>query len=162
MAKKETKKTTKGAATKSEIKHAEWLYVEKGISPQAIADELERNIKTIYEWRDKYEWDDTKDLFTTGPAELKKTLLQAAMRNVNGITRKNEKGEEIKEVDADSLSKVMKAYDYISKKASPAVVRDVLVELDKFVCEREPKLAAQMTQYHKMFLTFKIRQENGN
>lgn len=166
MAKKEatetTKKTTKGTASKSEIKHAEWLYVEKGVSPQAIADELERDIKTIYKWRDKYGWDDTKELFDTGPTQLKKALLQAAMRVMNGETRKDEKGNEMKEVDADSLSKIMKAYDYVSKKASPAVCHDILIELDNFVSEREPKLAAEMTQYHRMFLSYKIQLENGN
>lgn len=84
------------------------------------------------------------------------------MRVVKGEVRKDDKGNEIKEVDADSLSKIMKAYDYMSKKASPAVCRDILVELDNFVSEKEPKLADQMTQYHRLFLVHKIQQENGS
>lgn len=123
---------------------------------------MDRNIKTIIDHRDKGGWEDTKELFNTGPTQLKKALLQAAMRVMNGEVRKDEKGNEIKEVDADSLSKIMKAYDYVSKKASPAVCRDILVELDNFVSEREPKLAAEMTQYHRMFLVYKIQQENGS
>jgi hypothetical protein len=156
MAKKNAK------ATEAEIKYAEYLYVEKNVSPQVIAEELEKNIKTIYAWRNKYGWDDTRSLFNTGPSELKKILLQAAMRVVKGEVRKDDKGNEIKEVDADSLSKIMKAYDYMSKKASPAVCRDILVELDNFVSEKEPKLADQMTQYHRLFLVHKIQQENGS
>jgi transposase len=156
MSKKVTRKTTE-----AELKYAEYLYVEKNISPQAIADELGKNIKTIYAWRDKYNWEDTRSLFNTGPSELKKILLQAAMRVVKGEVRKDDEGNTIKEVDADSLSKIMKAYDYISKKASPAVCRDILVELDNFISEKEPKLAAQMTQYHRLFLVYKIQQENG-
>ena len=162
MGKKTAEKTRKKEASPSEKKHAEWLYVEKGLSPQAIADELERNIKTIYDWRDKYGWDETKLLFDTGPTQLKKELLQAAMRIMKGEVRKDNTGNEMKEIDADSLSKIMKGYDFISKKASPAVCRDILVELDNFVSEREPKLAAEMTQYHRMFLVYKIGQENGN
>ena len=152
----------KAKASPSEIKHAEYLFVEKRLSLKAIAQEMDRNIKTIVDWRDKEGWEDTKELFQTGPTQLKKALLQAAMRVMNGEVRKDEKGNEIKEVDADSLSKIMKAYDYVSKKANPAVCRDILVELDNFVSEREPKLAAEMTQYHRMFLVYKIQQENGS
>jgi len=162
MAKKTAEKTKKGKATPSELKQAEYLFVERRLSLQAIAKEMERNIKTIIDWRDKGAWEETKELFHTGPTQLKKSLLQAAMRVMNGEVRKDEKGNELKEVDADSLSKIMKAYDYVSKKASPAVCRDILVELDNFVSEREPKLAAEMTQYHRMFLVYKIQQENGS
>lgn len=156
------KRTPKGNATQGEIGFAEYLYTEKNVSPQAIAEELGRNIKTIYDWRDKYNWDETKNLFTTAPSELKKILLQAAMRVMKGEERKDDKGNPIKEVDADALSKIMKAYDYISKKANPAVCSDVLMELDFFVSKQNPKLAAENTQYHRLFLMHKINQENGN
>ena len=88
-------------STEAEIKYAEYLYVEKNVAPQAIAAELKKNIKTIYAWRDKYGWDDTRNLFNTGPSELKKILLNAAMRVVKGEVRKDDQGNEIKEVDAD-------------------------------------------------------------
>lgn len=162
MAKKTAESPKRREVTSSEKRHAEWLYVEKKQSLQAIADELERNIKTIIDWRDKGGWEETRELFETGPTQLKKALLQAAMRIMKGEARKDDEGNDLKEVDADSLSKVMKAYDYVSKKASPAVCRDILVELDNFVSEREPKLAAQMTQYHRLFLVYKIQQENGS
>jgi len=162
MAKKAEVKTKRREATPSEKKHAEFLYVEKGLSLQAIAKEMDRNVKTIIDWRDKGDWEETKDLFHTGPTQLKKVLMQAAMRIMKGEIRKDEQGNELKEVDADSLSKIMKAYDYMNKKASPAVCRDFLVELDNFMSEHNPKLAAENTQYHRMFLVHKIQQENGN
>lgn len=149
-------------STEAEIKYAEYLYVEKNVAPQAIAAELKKNIKTIYAWRDKYGWDDTRNLFNTGPSELKKILLNAAMRVVKGEVRKDDQGNEIKEVDADSLSKIMKAYDYMSKKASPSVCRDILIELDNFVSDKDPKMADQMTKYHRLYLVHKINQENGS
>lgn len=156
------KKRTVKRATQAEIAHAEHLYCEKKWTPEAISEALERNIKTIYDWRDKYLWDDTRDLFDTSPTELKKILLNEAVRIAKGTIRKDEKGNEIKGIDADSLSKVMKAYDYMSQKASPQVCRDILVEFDNWLSAKEPQLAAEMTKYHKMFLIYKIQLESGN
>lgn len=156
------KKGRKGAASSAEINHAEWLYVEKGLKPEAIAAELERNIKTIYEWRDKGGWDEKKNLFDLGPTELKRILMEAAIRIAKGEKRTDDQGNEIKEIDADAISKIMKAYDYMSGKLSPEVVRDVLMECDNFISEIEPEDAVKITQYHKMFLIFKIDQNSGN
>ncbi|MEL3904453.1 MAG: hypothetical protein P1P63_05010 [Treponemataceae bacterium] len=155
------KRTRRGAATPAEINHAEWLYVEKGLKPEAIASELDRNIKTIYSWRDDGGWDEKKNLFDLGPTELKRILMEAAIRIAKGEKRLDENGQEIKEIDADAISKIMKAYDYMSGKLSPEVVRDVLIECDNFISEIEPEDAVKITQYHKMFLIHKIDQ-SGN
>lgn len=157
-----SKKAKKGAATPAEINHAEWLYIEKGLKPEAIANELDRNIKTVYEWRDKGGWDEKKNLFDLGPTELKRILMEAAIRIAKGEKRKDENGEEIKEIDADAISKIMKAYDYMSKKVSPEVVRDVMMECDNYISTIDPEEAAKITKYHKMFLMYKIDIENGN
>ena len=151
----------KGAAQQSEINHAEYLYTERGLTPPEIAKELGRNLKTIYDWRDKYGWDDTKDLLATTPSELKKILLQAAIRVIKGEERKDEEGNPIKEVDADAVSKIMKAYDYISKKASPEVCYDVLKEVDILISRHNPKLAEQNLKYHRMYIAQKIEEQNG-
>lgn len=155
------KKEVKRAAP-AEIAHAETLYCEKKWTPEAIAEALNRDIKTIYSWRDKGKWDEARDLFDTGPTELKKILLKEAVRIAKGEARKDADGNEQKALDADALSKVMKAYDYMCQQASPSVCRDVLMEFDNWLSSKEPKLAADMTQYHKMFIIFKIQQESGN
>lgn len=152
----------KKRATETEIKYAESCYCEKGMTPEAIAESTGRDIKTIYAWRDKYHWDETRDMFQVSPTELKKILLQEAVRIARGEVRKNEKGEEMKGIDADSLSKVMKAYDYISQKANPTVIRDIFIEFDNWFSSVDPKKAADMTQYHRMFLIYKIQQDNGS
>ena len=158
MAKKvETK--AKREATAVEKNYAEMLYVERNITPQAIAEELGRNIKSIYSWRDKGKWDETKELFQTGPTVLRKLLLKEATRITKGEKRLNDKGAEVASIDADSLSKVMKAYDYMSKKLSPEVFRDVFVEFDNWMAGIDPKVAYQFTKYHKMFLQDKISLE---
>lgn len=155
------KKRNKGAdASKTEIKYAETLYVEKGLSPQALAEELGRNIKTIYAWRDKYNWDATRELFQSGPTELKKILLNEAVRIARGEKRLDDDGKEVKGIDADSLSKVMKAYDYMNQKLSVEVFRDAFVEFDYWMVGVDAKAAAEFTRYHKMFLQDKASQES--
>jgi len=144
--------TKKPPATEAEINYAEMLYCEKGISPQAISEELGRDIKTIYAWRDKYKWNNTKELFQTSPSVLKKILLDEATRIAKGEKRLDKNGEEVKAIDADSLSKVMKAYDYMKSKLSPEVIRDVLMKRDLFMATIDPKRAVEDTKYNKMFL----------
>jgi len=156
MIKKTPVKAVKKEVSQTEIKYAENLYVEKGIAPQSIADELGRNIKTIYAWRDKGKWDETRDLFNTGPTELKKILLKEAVRIAKGEARADKTGAPIKGIDADSLSKVMKAYDYMSQKVGPEVIRDVFVEFDNFMVSVDPKVANEFTKFHKMFLQHRI------
>lgn len=135
-----------------EINYAKTLYVEKGVKPQAIAEELGKNIKTIYSWRDKYGWDATKELFTSSPTELKKILLKEAVRIAKGEARVDSNGNEVKGIDADSLSKVMKAYDYMNGKISIEIVRDVLIKRDYWMAGVDPKRAIEDTKYNKMFL----------
>ena len=158
MAKKVENKAKK-EVSQTEIKYAESLYVEKGVSPQAIALELDRNIKTIYSWRDKYNWEETKELFESGPMELKKILLKEAVRIVKGEPVLDSDGKPKPGIDADSLSKVMKAYDYMNKKLSVEVFRDAFVDFDNWMTTIDPKVAFEFTKYHKMFLQDKISQE---
>jgi hypothetical protein len=148
----DTKKTKKPPATESEINYAEMLYCEKDISPQAIADELGRDIKTVYAWRDKFKWDVTKELFHTSPNVLKKILLNEALRIAKCEKRLDETGAEVKPIDADSLSKIMKAYDYMNSKLSPEVIRDVLIKRDMFMISVDIKRAKDDREFNKMFL----------
>ncbi len=152
MAKKRDVKRAKPA----EISHAEWLFCEKKWTPEAIAEEVQRDIKTIYAWRDKHNWEETRSLLETGPGELKKILLIEAVRITKGGERTDEQGNPIKPIDADSLSKIMKAYEYMSKRASPEVISDVFMEFDNFMVTIDPKLANEFTKYHKIFLQHKI------
>lgn len=146
-------------ANPAEIAHAEMLYCEKLWTPEAISKELDRDIKTIYAWRDKGDWQTTRDMFETGPSQLKKILLKEAVRISKGEIRTDNEGKEIKGIDADSLSKVMKAYDYVSKKAGPEIIRDVFVEFDNWVVSYDPKIAQEFVKFHKMFLQYRIALE---
>lgn len=139
MAKTTEKTARKGSVTPAEKSLAEYLYCEKRLSPEAIAKELGRNIKTIYNLRDEGDWESTRELFDLSPTQLKRLLTEAAIRMAKGEKRLDEKGNELKEIDADAIVKVMKSRDYLQKAVNAAVCRDFLVELDNFVSEREPK-----------------------
>lgn len=157
MAKKTN--TPRKDASRTERNYAATLYIEKGMKPETIADELGRDKKTIYRWRDAENWDETKNLFDTGPTELKRILLKEATRIAKGEKRLDEQGNEVAGIDADSLSKVMKAYDYMSSKLSIEVFRDAFVEFDNWMAGIDPKMAYEFTKYHKLFLQDKISQE---
>ncbi len=154
------KKKQTRRASPAEISYAEMLYCEKRYTPEAIAETLGRNIKTIYTWRDDNGWEETKDLLAVGPTELKKILLKEAVRIAKGEARKDDQGNEVKGIDADALSKVMKAYDYMSQRTSPEVIHDVLVELDNYMVTIDPVKASEFTKYHAMFLQDRINQES--
>jgi len=127
---------------------AELLYVEKNQTIKAIAEQLNKNVKTIASWRDKYRWEQAKELLQGSPITLKKLLLQEAI-NIS-------KGED-PSFNADSLSKVMKAFDYMAQKTNPSVVMEVLIELDAFHAQIDPVAAAAQTTIHKQFLLHKIQ-----
>lgn len=127
---------------------AELLYVEKNQTIKAIAEQLNKNVKTIASWRDKYKWDEARELLQGSPIVLKKLLLREAASISRGETPS---------FHADSLSKVIKAFDYMSKKTNPAVVMEVLMELDAFHAQIDPIGASKQTAIHKQFLSHKIQ-----
>jgi hypothetical protein len=159
MAKKAENKEKKQRASRAEVAHAEYLYCERKYTCEAVAEALDRDIKTVFRWRDEGKWEETRELFDTGPTALKKILIKEATRIARGEERVDANGDKLPGIDADALSKIMKAYEQMSKKASPAVVFEVLKELDTFLCGINPQLAAEMTKYHKLFLQHRIKSE---
>lgn len=153
------KKRTAKRATQAEINYAQMLYCEKRMTPEAISEITDRDIKTIYAWRDKFNWNSTKELFATSPTELKSILMKEATRIAKGEKRTDENGKEVAGINADALSKVMKAYDYMNQRTSPEVIHDVFIEFDNFMVTVDPKLAIEFTKYHTIFLQQRISQE---
>lgn len=156
----EKKRTRKRVAGPEEIRRAETLFCENKWSCEAIADTLGRDIKTIFAWRDKYKWVETKDILEMGPTELKKILLSEAIRVAKGEVKTDEEGNPVKGIDADAISKIMKAYDYMSKKLSVEVIHDVLVMFDNWMVGMDAKVAIEFTKYHKLFIQYVIDEES--
>ena len=146
-------------ASQTEIQNAEKLYCESKWTIERIAQMLGRDTKTITAWRDKYKWDDTKNLFETSPLVFKKLLLAEATRIAKGEVRIDIDGNVLKNIDADALSKVMKAYDYMSQKTSASTCLEVLLELYEFICSIDINKANEFNEYFKQFLQTKAEQE---
>ncbi|MCV9934540.1 hypothetical protein OIU80_19845 [Flavobacterium sp. LS1R47] len=134
----------------AEINIAEMLYIEKNFTIKAIAEKLGKHPKTIASWRDKYNWEEAKELLQGSPLELNKLLLREAINISKGG---------VASFDSVALGRVMKAFDYMAKKTNPTVVMDVLMELDTFHSQIDAKEAAKQTAIHKQFLLHKIQMQ---
>ncbi|QSW90709.1 hypothetical protein J0383_07835 [Flavobacterium endoglycinae] len=132
----------------AEVNIAEMLYIEKNFTIKAIAEKLGKHPKTIAAWRDKYNWDEAKELLQGSPLELNKLLLKEAINISKG-------GKAT--FDSVALGRVMKAFDYMAKKTNPTVVMEVLMELDNFHSAIDPKEAHKQTEIHRQFLLHKIQ-----
>jgi Putative ATPase subunit of terminase (gpP-like) len=132
----------------AEVNIAEMLYVEKNFTVKAIAEKLDKHPKTIASWRDKYLWDDAKELLQGSPLELNKLLLREAINISKGG---------IPTFDSVALARVMKAFDYMSQKSNPTVITEVLMELDTFHSQIDPIEANKQTAIHKQFLHYKMQ-----
>ena len=126
------------------------LYIEKNFTIKAIAEKLGKHPKTIAAWRDKYNWDEAKELLQGSPLELNTLLLKEAINISKGGKSS---------CDSSALSKVMRAFDYMAKKSNPTVIMEVLMELDTFHSQIDPKEAAKQTAIHKQFLLHKIQMQ---
>lgn len=143
-------KKTELVEKSAEISVAEMLYIDKNFTIKAIAEKLGKHPKTIAAWRDKYNWDEAKELLQGSPLELNKLLLKEAINISKGGTAT---------FDSVALGRVMKAFDYMAKKSNPTVIMEVLMELDTFHSQIDPKEAAKQTAIHKQFLMHKIQMQ---
>lgn len=143
-------KKTELVEKSAEINIAEMLFIEKNFTVKAIAEKLGKHPKTIAAWRDKYNWEEAKELLQGSPLELNKLLIKEAINISKG-------GQPT--FDSVALGRVMKTFDYMTKKSNPTVIMDVLMELDTFHSQIDPKEAAKQTAIHKQFLLHKIQQQ---
>ena len=107
--------------------------------------------KTIGDWSVKDDWEAARLNFHSSPVRIKQ-LLQAELLNLA-------QGKEAK-LPADSISKLFSALDKVEKKVDATVVSRILKELDNFIAEANPKLALELTHYHKQFLIHRINLES--
>lgn len=122
---------------------AEDCIIRLGMSGRATAELLDISEQTISKWRTDGKWDERKEMAELTPVKLKETLMLEATNIANGEKSK---------IDADALSKVMKAIDRLDKTVNPRVVASVLKTLDNFIVDHDPEFAIEATKYHKLFL----------
>ncbi|QTE40532.2 hypothetical protein J3L18_23185 [Mucilaginibacter gossypii] len=139
-------------ATKDNIRqHAEDWFIEHADCTQVeIAEKFNVTTNTVSTWAKKFEWDKKRIDYHSSPVKIKQLLQQELMSVAQGNDAK---------LNADAISKLNAALDRLDKKLDAFVVKRVLVELDNFISQTEPKFAAQCTPFHKAYLQHRINLE---
>lgn len=131
-------------------KAEDWFIENREATAKEVAELFEVQEKTVGNWRKLHNWDTKREEYHSSPVFIKQVLQRELLKLANG---------EASTINADAIRKISATIDAFNKKVDPFVVKAVLEELDKFVAEIEPRLAAQMLQFHQRFLQHKIRQE---
>lgn len=122
---------------------AEDMFVEQGMTCNAISEMLGMTEATLSKWRNTMSWDDARKLALSRPDKIKGILL-AELQSIS-------EGNKPK-IDTDALSKVSKTLSYFDDKVALSVVVAVLKEFDNYMVEIEPAMAVKFTEYHRMFI----------
>lgn len=152
-------KQKKAPRTKAELERlrdlAEDMYIRQGKTGREIADLLDVSEQTISGWKKGREgeksWDDRKRDAQLTPVKLKETLMTEAQNIATGAGSN---------INADQLSKVMKAINDLDKTVNPRVVMAVFQGFDNYMAEINPEKAIEFTDYHKLYLQYIISLES--
>ena len=122
---------------------AETLFVEKGMTCAAIAEELPISEVSLSKWRTQMGWDDERQKYLSTPGAIRKLLL-AELEHVAGGGKPR--------IDTDALSKINKALTYFDGKIALPVVITVFKDYDQYNGELYPHEVAREMQKHKDYL----------
>lgn len=110
------------------------LYAS-GFSLSDIASIIGVTEKTLRDWRDKYLWDEERELSTLKPSRLKRLTLKSALAI--------EKGEKLP-YKADDISKIVAAFDRVTDSRKVAVyTMESIDTLTQFMLEMAGKAKGQ-------------------
>jgi transposase-like protein len=133
---------------------AERMFVEDGMTAKAISEQLDVSEQTLSKWRKGKEgeksWDDKRAEMLASPHKIKEILLKELILVAGGEKSK---------VDADALAKINKVIESLSDKISVQIVFSVFKEFDNWMADQDPKTAVLFTEWHKLFLLYKINLE---
>lgn len=131
-------------------KAEDWFIENLDCSQAEIAEKFGITPKTVGDWYRKYDWEKRRLDYHSSPVVIKQLLQQELMSIAQGNAAK---------LNADAISKLNAALDRLDKKLDPFVVKRVLVELDNFITNIDPKFAATCTPFHKQYLQHRINLE---
>lgn len=122
---------------------AETLFVEKGMTCAAIAEDLKIREATLSGWRAKMKWDDTREQFLTTPGAIRKLLIEELKLVAGGNPSR---------IDTDALSKIAKTLTYFDGKIALPVIVTVLKDYDNWNAELHPHEALKEMDKHRAYL----------
>ena len=136
-------KKTKMKAPKHKLyDDAETLFVEQGLTCNAISEQLGITETTLSKWRGVMNWDKRREDFLSSPGKIRQLIQQEIKSVMEGNKPK---------VDTDALSKLNKALQYFTGKVSLPVVISVFKEFDEWMVAIDPEMAVKFIEYHKLF-----------
>lgn len=130
---------------------AETLFVDQGMTCNAIAGQLDISEVTLSKWRKQMAWDTKRDQALSAPHKIREVLLEE-LKNISEGKKAS--------IDTDGLSKVAKTMQYFDGKISLAIVISVLKECDYFWAEIDPEKAIDISECHKLFVNHRARQDS--
>jgi transposase len=131
-------------------KAEDWFIENSDCTQAEIAEQFSVSTQTVNKWYQKYNWEDQRRDYHSSPIKIKQLLQQELLAVAQGKEAK---------LNADAISKLNVAIDRLDKKLDAFVVKRVLVELDNFISQIDPKFAAQCTPFHKQYLQHRINLE---
>lgn len=131
-------------------KAEDWFIENSDCTQAEIAEQFKVSTQTVNKWYKKYNWEDQRRDYHSSPIKIKQLLQQELLAVAQGKEAK---------LNADAISKLNVAIDRLDKKLDAFVVKRVLVELDTFICQIDPKFASQCTPFHKQYLQHRINLE---
>ena len=106
---------------------------------------------TVSEWARKGDWAAKRDDYHASPIKIRELLQKELLSVAQGNAPK---------LHSDAVSKLHKVIEELRKTAHPVVIQAVLKDLDNFISETNPKLATEVTKFHREFLIHRINQES--
>jgi len=127
---------------------AEQMYIEQNMTAKAISETLHISEVSLSKWKKEGNWEQRRNELLSAPHKLRELLLNQ-LKNVA-------QGEELT-INADALAKISKVIESLSDKVSPQAVFSVFKEFDNWMSQQDPQKATEITEFHKQFLLYKIR-----
>ena len=122
---------------------AESLFVEKGMTCAAIAEDLSISERSLSKWRDKMKWNEQRQKHLSTPGAIRKLLLDELEHVAGGGERR---------IDTDALSKIAKTLTYFDGKIALPVIITVFKDYDQYNAELYPHEALKEMRKHKDYL----------
>lgn len=133
---------------------AKILYVEKGLTLSAIAEQVGVLPKTVGVWAKEGEWDKLRAGYLGTP-----TMTVAALLNsINAIAEAAAKDSRaINAKEADTIAKLTASIKSIKKELNVAIYVEIFMEFGTWLFGLSPDDAKRFNDYQKQFISEKAR-----
>lgn len=132
--------------------YAERLFIEDGWTAKAIATTVGVSENTVGSWIKKYNWKERRDELLAAPHRVKKKILEEIQNVLDG-------GQAT--FNADTLSKLSRAFERLDQQVSTHIVISVIKEYDNWLAGQDINQVSLSEQLnlHKQYIQYRIESE---